>query len=134
MLDWLKDRHKAEAWLYVVEPGRYRLLTDEDAQRSSELRRVLERIAASDRSGPNDNPFEAESSTSAAVTAILLRVNLSFTRDVGWRLYVPSHSYTVSTLPEGRGLFLLPSEGYLELWTTDHLTRALERASDELGG
>jgi len=98
------------------------------------MKQVIERIANAARPNLNDDPFEAESSPSAAVNALLIRASLSFTKGLGWRLHIRSHSYPIANLPAERGFFLLFSQGYLELWTTENLNRALHLAPDEAKG
>ena len=133
-LPWLTSALQIGAWLYVVEPGRYRLLSEADAERSSTIKQVIEKIADAARPTPGDDPSEAESSPSAAVNALLVHASLSFTKGPGWRLHIRSHSYPIANLPEERGFFLLFSQGYLELWTAENLNRALHLAPDEAKG
>jgi len=89
-------------------------------------------MSDAERPYPNEDPFEAEGSESAAVGALALRVKLSFTQGLGWRVGIPTHSYPIASLAGERGFFLLFSEGYLEFWTLEVLTRALPRAPGEL--
>jgi hypothetical protein len=131
-LRWLRNGQQVVAWLYVIEPGRYRLLCEADVERSSALKRTIQRMNDAQRPDPNEDPFEAEGPELAAVGALTIRVKLSFTQRVGWRVNIPTHSYPIASLAGERGFFLLLSEGYLEFWTFEVLTRALPRAAGEV--
>jgi len=133
-LPWLEKTQEMMAWVYFVEPGRYRLLSEADAERSSAIKTAIQRRADAAHTDPTEDPFEAEGSESAAVAALVIRVKLSFTRRIGWRVHIPRRSYPVASLVGDRGFFVLFSEGYLELWTPEALTRVLPRASDEVAG
>ena len=129
---WLADVGQVGAWLYVIEPGRYRLLSEADVDRSNALKRAIQRMATPQRPDPNADPFEAETSDLASVSALAIRVKLSYADRVGWRVNIPTHSYPIASLVGERGFFLLLSEGYLEFWTIEVLTKALPRAADEV--
>ncbi|MGH9455809.1 MAG: hypothetical protein ACRD2O_17760, partial [Terriglobia bacterium] len=64
--------------------------------------------------------------------ALLTRVKLSFTKNVGWRLQTQRQSQLLADLKEQRGFFLFFSQGYLEFWTGEVLKRALRDARNEV--
>jgi hypothetical protein len=129
---WLAGAGQVDAWLYVIEPGRYRLLSEADVDHSNALKRAIQRITTPQRPDPNADPFEAESSELASVGALAIRVKISYADRVGWRVNIPTHSYAIASLAGERGFFLLLSEGYIEFWTTEVLTKALPKAADEV--
>jgi hypothetical protein len=93
---------------------------------------VIHRMSDAGQPDRNEDPFQAESTELAAAGALLVRVKLSFIQRIGWRVQIPRHSYPIASLAGGKGFYVLFSEGYLELWTHEVLTRALPAASDEM--
>lgn len=125
-LAWRREDSSIECWLYVVQLGRYRLLSEEDVRRSEVLAPALERITSVEVPDKPQDPAEAESSASASVSGRLAPASLSFNKISGWRLAVSKHAYLMSTVLAHARVAVLFSEGYLEIWTTDTLNRELE--------
>jgi hypothetical protein len=130
-LAWRREGPPVACWLSVIQAGRYRLLSEEDVKRSEALSQALERITGSQVPDQLQDPAEAESSASAALSARLVPASLSFNNVSGWRLAVSKHAYPMTTIAAHGRVVVLFSEGYLEIWTSDTLDRGLEEA---LGG
>lgn len=132
-LSWLGTAKQHAAWIYVIEPGRYRLLSEADVERSATLKRVIQRITEAPDPDEDDDPFEAQDSASAAVVGLVLRVKLLHTKGVGWRLQIPRNSYPFASQAGHSGFYVLFSQGYLELWTLESLNHAMHEAPEKAG-
>lgn len=130
-LPWLKEPDKADAWIFVVDAGRFRILSPAEAERSAFFKKLTQKMADAAELGPGLDALDAEESEMAAMGALLVPVKVSFANQVGWRIQIPTHSY-VAASSEGKGFYILLSQGYLELWTQDALDRALQRARIEM--
>jgi hypothetical protein len=105
-------------WLLMIEPGRYRVLSDSEVQLDQDLREVRSLIV--DGPAPPDGPATAfEPNARAARIGRLILTTLAPPRP-SWRLTVPKHI----TQGNRERLVLLFSQGYLELWLTDVYTAA----------
>ncbi len=125
-LPWRSATSGVEAWLFVIQPGRYRLITVADVERSASFRVISDRITNTDPPNESADPWEAEGSVYAGSSARLVPVSLSFTKGPGWRLFLSKQSYPMVSLGSEGRVFALFSEGYLELWSPDLLNRVLE--------
>lgn len=131
-INWLKGGDALDAWLLILQPGRFRLLSHGQVEASDRLRQVLERITNPDESG-DDDPAHAESQELAALAARLVPAKVSPKGPRGgWRLTSPLGLFPAGATKSGTILYLLMSEGYLELWFEDLLNRALEIPLDQV--
>jgi hypothetical protein len=131
-LSWRSDTSPTECWLYVIQPGRYRLLSEEDLKRSEAISQILERVTSLEEPDQGQDPADAEGSTSAAAGALLVPASLSFNKKSGWRLAISKHTYAMRAMISQRRVIIMFSEGYLEIWTPDTLDRVLEQASAQV--
>ena len=125
-LAWRSPTESTDAWLYVIELGRYRIVPKEDAKRSAIISKILERINDTDGPDQSEDPAEAESTPLAASNARLFPATLTFTKRAGWRLAVSKQAYPMSTMIAQRNVYLMFCQGFLEIWTPDTYHRALE--------
>lgn len=127
-LDWLQKKVAVDAWLLVIELGRCRLLSDKQARESPRLGVVAERLLSQPRPDPEIEPFQAEDSSSAALGARILRVRLS-PLGPGWRLTLPKDPVGLFGRPAQNThntVYLLFSDGYLEIWSVEHLIESMQ--------
>jgi hypothetical protein len=121
---WMRGTSSLRGWLFIISPGRYRLLSDEQVQNDSQLE-PLRSLILEQRSVATD-PTSAEAPERAAMVARLAPVQITPPGPV-WRI----------ALPKAFGIFappgcdrtavsvLLSLEGYLEIWYTDVLRTAV---------
>jgi hypothetical protein len=131
-LNWRNESSPVDCWLYVVEPGRYRLLSEEDLKRSEMLSQVLERVTRPEEPDQSQDPADAESSSSAVTGALLVPASLSFNRISRWRLAISKHAYPMTVMINQRQVIVMFSEGYLEIWAPDTLDRVLKQVSTQI--
>lgn len=118
----------------MIRLGRHRLLSDEQVNKSERLKTIKLRSSNPPEPDPTVEPFEAESSASAAVTARLLPVTLS-PPEPGWRFSIPKNALgLVGSGPDNndRLVYLLFSDGYLEVWSVEHLADAVQAPLDKV--
>ena len=124
-LPWIQGTESIEAWILLVAPGRYRLLSDEQVQNHPRLEPVrsliLERKSAS-----ASEPTQAEAMGRAALVVRLLPTTITPPKP-GWRIAFPK-AFDPFAPPEcDRKAFsvLFSLEGFLEIWYTDVLRKAV---------
>jgi len=133
-LDWLQGKDAIHAWLLVVGLGRYRLLSDKQVRESARLNVVAERVSSHPQPDQEIEPFQAEDSSSAALAARLLQVRLS-PLGPGWRLTLPKDRLGLFGRPATKTdntVYLLFSDGYLEIWSVDHLIESIQAPLDQV--
>lgn len=125
----LSGLESATCWLFVVTPGRYRLLSENIESAREDLSKLLEsQAAAAIQGGALDGTGSNER---AAIRARLIPTTLS--SRPSWRLIVPREaSLLVPAAEEHSFVFLLIVAGYLELWFPDTLGRALRTPASDL--
>lgn len=123
-LEWIVGK-EVEAWLYLVEPGRYRLLSDQDAEADPQLEAIRARIL---QESPvmRGQPSHAKQTRDAADIARLIPITIDSHKG-SWR--IPFGEELASLAPTDcnpRTLSMLMPDGYLEIWYTDVLRKALD--------
>jgi hypothetical protein len=130
-LVWIKGSEAFRAWLFLVSSGRYRLLSEDQVQQDSLLEPVRSLIL------DGKLPFVAEPTAAqelrtAAMVARLAPISMT-PPGPGWRFSFPK-VFEVFGPPDcvrKHFTILLSLEGYLEIWYTDLLRRAVLLPSDE---
>ena len=123
-ITWIKGTEFLRAWLLLIELGRYRLLSDEQAQNDPHLEPIRS-LVLEGRSAILTEPTHAIGLQRAAMVARLVPITISPPKP-GWRFTFPK-AFDAFAPPEcNRTAFsiLLSLEGYLEIWYTDVLRRA----------
>ena len=113
-----------EAWLYLIEPGRYRLLSDRDVEADPLLEPIRSRILQ-EHSPMYSQPTHATPTRAAADVARLTPITIDSHKG-SWR--IPFGEELASLAPTNcnpRSLSVLMPDGYLEIWYTDVLRKAL---------
>lgn len=124
-LTWLAGLDATPAWLWTISPGGYRLLSDEQAEATPNLE-LLRSIFLGEELPPSSEPTAAKKPEDAAIVAMLYRVELRSSKSY-WRLTLPT-ALNEFIPPECNGekfSISLSLEGYLEIWYTDILRKAL---------
>lgn len=114
-----------EAWLLLLSPGRYRLLTDEQVQSDLQLDSVRSLVLEGKSPAPTE-PTLAEEPARAAIVARLLPTAIS-PQGPNWRISFPK-AFDPFVPPEcdpKEFSILLSLEGYWEIWYRDMLRRAV---------
>lgn len=111
------------AWLFVVAPGRYRLLSDEQVENDLRLEPVRQLIVE----GPSAARSEATGAydlEEAALAARLLPLEAISSRKTGLRITLPKlRAFVPPQCDPKRFSIFFSLEGYLEIWHTDLLQR-----------
>jgi len=123
-LAWITGT-EVQAWLFLLEPGRYRLLSDEDVQNDPQLEPVRVLILQEKPVVATEASY-AENSRDAAIVARLIPITIRFHKG-SWR--IPFAEERRALAPPDcnpRAIsFLFSPEGFVEIWYTDVLRRAL---------
>jgi hypothetical protein len=126
-LDWIKGT-EVTAWLFLLELGRYRLLSDEDVQ-NDPLLEPIRVLILQEKPLVGTKASYAESSGDAAVIARLIPITIRSHKG-SWRL--PFQEEWSALAPPDcnpRAISVLISpKGFLEIWYTDLLRRVLTPA------
>ena len=128
-IPWLHEKDRLEAWLFLISPGRFRLLSDDDVQNDSRLEPVRSLIL----NGPSAavEPSTADEAASAAIVACLFPTSLTRPK-TGWRLSVPRPADALVPKNYGKEISITYSfEGYLEIWYTEVLHAAVREGTDK---
>lgn len=123
-VSWIQGSLTLNAWILLVAPGRYRLLSDDEVQRSPMLEPVRTLLTEGTVQTEGEPTF-AQDSTRAAIVARLLPAIVA-PHKPGWRISFP-RSFNVFAPPgcdTNKYSILMSLEGYLEIWYTDVLTKA----------
>jgi len=120
---WLQGTEELEAWILLIAPGRYRLLSDEQVQNDPQLEPVRSLLLGG-RSASLVEPTFALESRRAVIVAKLLKAKIAPYKP-RWRITFPK-AFSVFVPPDCDPkafsiLFCL--EGYLEIWYTDVLRK-----------
>jgi hypothetical protein len=107
-------------WLLMLQPGRFRLLSDEEAAADGELGLIRSLIVDGPRP-PDSSPAIFEPAERAARLGRLIPTTLSPSSTSGWRLSVPKNIASKED-----PFVLLFSSGRLEIWLSAAYTAALE--------
>src|SRR5438034_861191 len=111
-IEWIRGDKNLAVWLLLHSPGRFRLLTDQQAARDTTLCRIRSIIV----DGPGDPvvpPTAFEPNDQAALIGRLIPTTLAPPPPT-WRLTIPKQM-----LPDdnpNRTFTLIFSLGYLEIW------------------
>lgn len=123
-IQWLRGEAPIKAWLLLLEVGRYKLVPEEEVQRSPLLRGVLERLLEPDLHSSFD-PVEVEGAESVALAARLIATTAS-PPGPSWRVILPQQALDLMALPERPShVFLFISLGHLEFWSDDLVRRSV---------
>lgn len=112
-----------DCWLFVVTPGRFRLISQAAGGASADLARILRQIEE------NEVPGELRERTGNnaldGIQARLIPCKLTPPRP-GWRLNFPREAKKLVSDKEDRSfVYVMVVAGYIEIWFPDALRRAL---------
>ena len=88
------------------------------------LGELARRISEDEPPDPDLEPFDAESSELAALSARLLPATIS-PKGNGWRFVLPKELPAEEAASGQKHVHLLFSQGYLEIWSTQCLEQAI---------
>ena len=124
-LAWMSKDIK-EAWVFIIEPGRNRLLSEENVQSDPFLHPV--RLLREHASVTAGLPSQAKPLRDAALIAQLIPVSIDLHRG-SWRLLIPEEMAALAPPDVNlRELSILMPEEYIEIWYKDILRRAFDPA------
>lgn len=123
-LPWIKGT-ELQAWLFLVELGRYRLLSEEDVQ-NDPLLEPVRGLIMQEKTIVATGASYAENSADVAMTARLIPITVRFHRG-SWRIPFPEEWSALAPVDSNpRAIsFLISPKGFLEIWYTDLLRRVL---------
>lgn len=115
-----------QAWLLLLAPGRYRLLSDEQVQDNPQLESVRLLILEGTVAVVTD-PTYAEDLRDAAIVARLVPIAVALHKQSqGWRISWPKElkAFVPPDCDPKAFSVLFSLDGYWEIWYTDVLRRA----------
>jgi len=121
---WMSGTVPIQAWLFLLQLGRYRLLSDTEVQ-DHPLLEPVRSVVLEGAPAARADPIFAEEFSRAGLIARLVPTTISPPKP-GWRINIPK-GLDIFLPPEtdANALSVLISmEGYLEIWYTDVLRRA----------
>jgi hypothetical protein len=124
-ISWIRGTTAIQAWILLLVPGRYRLLSDEQVESDPILEPVRSLILDENLISATE-PTRAEDLRRAAIVARLVQATLA-PPGPGWRISFPK-AFNVFVPPEcdlKAFSILFSLEGYLEIWYTDVLRKAV---------
>jgi hypothetical protein len=124
-LTWIQGT-EVQGWLFLLEPGRYRLLSDEDVQNDPHLDPVRLMINQERQQLIATTASHVEHSRDAAIVARLFPITVKFHAG-NWRIPF-AEEWRALAPPDSQPRaisFLFSPEGFLEIWYTDVLRQAL---------
>jgi hypothetical protein len=116
---WLSDSKPLNVWLLMLQPGRFRLLSDGEVTANEEINAIKSLIV----DGPEISGISAtvfDSPERAVLIGRLIPTTLSQSLSSGWRLSIPRR-----VAPRDQTLVLLFSQGRLEIWLLEPYHAAL---------
>jgi hypothetical protein len=121
-LSWITGKD-VEAWLYLLEPGRFRLLSDEDVKSDPRLAPVRLLILQEETITPV-HPSHAKPLEAAAIVAQLIPITIDNHKG-SWRISLSEELGALAPRDTNpRALSILMPEGYLEIWYSDTLRKS----------
>jgi len=124
-LPWLSGSELVSAWLWMISPGRYRLLSDEQVKADPHLE-PLHQFMLEKQLIPSPDPRVAAGVEEASVVARLQPTQLKLNKSY-WRLSFPAvlDEFVPSGCDKKKFSILLSLDGYLEIWYTEILRTAV---------
>ena len=124
-LSWLTGSEAVPAWLWMISPGRYRLLSEKQVDSDPMLQPIREFMLRQELI-PNEDPTVSTNLQEASVVARLQPTQLKLNKAY-WRLSFPAalDEFVPSGCDRKKFSILLSLSGYLEIWYTEILRAAL---------
>jgi len=123
LLPWIMGK-EVKAWLFLVESGRHRLLSDGEVQNDPQLEPVR-LLILQEKFSIATEPSYAEHLRKAAIVARLVPITINLHQG-SWRIPFPKEFKTLGPTdcnPNALSILFSP-EAYVEIWHTDVLRRA----------
>jgi hypothetical protein len=120
-------REQIHGWLFLVRPGRYRLVTE----RTEELTKILDRIEESEAPGGLFDGIDNDPEAASPIR--LIPCSISPPRP-GWRVNFPKEARNVVPQGEERpsSVYVLISAGFIEIWFPNKVIRAGDTPIEEI--
>jgi hypothetical protein len=114
-----------QAWLFLMGPGRYRLLSDDQVQSDPQLEPIRQLILEGASSAMTE-PTRSGEPEEAAMVARLVPISIAHPKP-GWRISLPREldAFVPRECNPKTLSILLSPEGYWEIWYTDTLRRVV---------
>jgi len=120
---WITGK-EIQAWLFLPQLGRYRLLSDDDVENDPQLE-PLRLLILQEKPAAPTQPSHAKEIGDAAAVARLIPITIDLHKG-SWRiLFAEEWAALAPPDTNPRALSILIPEGYMEIWYTDVLRRAL---------
>lgn len=128
-LSWLTGNDVITCWILTVDFGRYRILTKSQLEARPWLHELL---TQSDETGVIEaEPIE--SSESALLRFRIRESQVSPKSSPGWRLSLPADLLPHGATENGQTVYLLISQGCLEVWTSECIAANLRKPAGLTG-
>jgi hypothetical protein len=130
IVGWIAGSSPVKAWLLMGSPGRYRLLSAQEAEGEPDLALIRERIAGRLHS-TNGTPLDVEDDASATLSLRFFAVQLS-PQGPGWRLTLPNVIVKIMEIRLTGEVAVLMSNGHIEIWAVGTLKSALSAPLNQI--
>lgn len=124
-LGWLTGNEVITCWLMALDYGRYRVFSRSQIQARPSLRDLVE---TSEEVAPDVDLGPIDSSEAVLFRFRLQQSQVSPKGGPGWRLSIPSDLLPHGATENGRLVYLLISQGYLEVWTSECVAENLRKS------
>jgi hypothetical protein len=125
-LSWLSGTDVITCWVLIVDHGRYRVYTKGQIDARPSIQQLLD--SQSEEIGEADD-YSIESGESAIVRFRLRQTQVSPKGGPGWRLSLPFDLLPHGATVNGQTVYLLISQGFLEVWTPECIAERLRKLS-----
>jgi len=125
MASWIQGTQTVQGWILLLAPGRFRLLSDEQVMGDPQLE-PIRLLLLEGKSAVGNEPTRAEELRRAAMVARLVPISIA-PPGPGWRVSFPKlfDEFAPSECNRKAFSILFSPEGYLEIWYTDVLRKAV---------
>ena len=124
-LSWLTGPQPVMGWLWMIAPGRYRLLSDDQVKADPYLD-SLRNFICEQQLAPSGDPRAGANNEDASIIVRLQQVELK-PNQAYWRLSFPAvlDEFVPAGCDKKSVSLILPLDGYLEVWYTEILRAAV---------
>lgn len=124
-LGWLSGNEVITCWILTVDYGRYRVFSKPQIEARPSLHDLM--VPPPDEAGDVDLQ-SIESSESVLFRFRLRQSQVSPKGGPGWRLSIPSDLLPHGATENGQLVYLLMSQGHLEVWTPECVAENLRKS------
>ncbi|MGD0301194.1 MAG: hypothetical protein ABSE86_29300 [Bryobacteraceae bacterium] len=122
-LQWMTGKDVIPCWILTLDLGRYRILT----RAQLEARPLLQELLTPPEESDTMDAQQIQSSERALLPFRIRESQVSPKSAPGWRLSLPTDLLPHGATEDGQTVYLLISQGYLEIWTPQCIAENLRK-------